>query len=183
MAEKPVEEHSSPIKTPRPRVLVVLAAFLVPIVLIVMISQLVTSGGDFSKNNPGMSDEAIASRIKPVGVVAVVDPNAPRIEKSGKEVVDAICAACHAAGALNAPRIGDRAAWGKLAADGLPRITQNAIKGARQMPPRGGNPELSDIEIARAIVYMANQSGARLKEPAPKPAPKSAAAGDAGKGK
>ena len=183
MADLQVEEHSSPIKTPRQLVIVVLAAFLVPIILIVMISQLVTSGGDFSQNNPGMSDEAIARRIKPVGVVAVVDPNAPRVEKSGKEIVDAICGACHAAGALNAPRIGDRAAWGKLAADGLPRITQNAIKGVRQMPARGGNPELTDIEVARAIVYMANQSGARLKEPVPKPAPKSAAAGGDGKGR
>jgi hypothetical protein len=34
------------------------------------------------------------------------------------------------------------------------------------MPPRGGDPTLSDLEIARAIVHMGNLSGGKLKEPA-----------------
>ncbi|HEX3170602.1 MAG TPA: cytochrome c5 family protein, partial [Burkholderiales bacterium] len=57
---------------------------------------------------------------------------------------------------------------------GLEHLTQNAIKGMGQMPPRGGNPDLNDIEIARAIVFMANQSGANFKEPAAKSAPAAA---------
>jgi cytochrome c5 len=44
---------------------------------------------------------------------------------------------------------------------------ENAIKGIKQMPPRGGNPELSDVEVARAVAYMANQSGAKFSEPDP----------------
>ena len=159
------EEHSSPIKTPKQLVIVVLLAFLVPVILIVMLSQLVTTGFDASKNNPALSDAAIAQRLKPVGEVEVIDPSAPKVEKSGKEVVAAICGACHISGALGAPKIGARAAWDKLIAGGLPRLTQAAIKGVRQMPARGGNPDLSDIEIERAIVYMANQSGGKWIEP------------------
>ena len=150
MSEVRIEEHSSPIKTPKQLIIVVLLALLVPIILIVMLSQLFTTGFDASKNNPALSDAAVAQRLKPVGQVEVADPSAPKVDKSGKEIVDAVCGACHASGALNAPKIGARAEWGKLTALGLPRLTQSAIKGVRQMPARGGNPDLSDIEIERA---------------------------------
>ena len=63
MSEAHIEEHSSPIKTPKQLIFVVLLAFLVPITLIVLLSQLVTSGYDASKNNPALSDEAIARRL------------------------------------------------------------------------------------------------------------------------
>lgn len=165
-----IEEHSSPIKTPKQLIIVILLAFLVPIILIVMLSQLVTTGFDASKNNPALSDEAIARRLKPLGEVEVVDASAPKVDRTGKEIVAAVCGACHTSGALNAPKIGDQAAWAKLIAAGLPSITQNAIKGIRQMPARGGNPELSDIEIERAIVYMADQSGGKWIEPISKTA-------------
>ena len=165
MSEVHIEEHSSPIKTPKQLIIVILLAFLVPIILIAMLSQLVTTGFDASKKNPALSDAAVAQRLKPVGEVEVVDPSAPKVDKTGKEIVDAVCGACHASGALNAPKIGDKATWAKLIALGLPRLNQDAIKGVRQMPARGGNPDLSDIEIERAIVYMADQSGGKWIEP------------------
>ncbi len=171
MSEVKIEEHSSPIKTPKQLVIVILLAFLVPIVLIVMLTQLVTGSASFDKSHPGMSDEAIARRLKPVGEVVVVDANAPKAEKSGKQVVETVCAACHATGALNAPKIGDKGAWAKRLAQGYEMLAQNAVKGIRQMPPRGGNPDLTDTEIARAVAYMANQAGANFKEPESKPAP------------
>jgi cytochrome c5 len=116
-----------------------------------------------------MSDAEIAKRLKPVGTVVIADAKAPKAEKSGKEIVDASCAACHVTGAMNAPKIGDKVAWGKLIAQGQAAIIADAIKGVRQMPPRGGNPELTDAEVARAVVHMANLSGANWKEPEPKP--------------
>jgi cytochrome c5 len=82
-----------------------------------------------------------------------------------------VCAACHAAGLLNAPKIGDKAAWGKLIKEGQNDITNAAMKGVRQMPARGGNPDLTDTEVARAVTYMANQAGANWKEPESKPGP------------
>ena len=51
----------------------------------------------------------------------------------------------------------------------------NAIKGKNAMPPKGGNPLLDDFEIARAVTYMANNSGAQFPEPA-EPAPAAPAA-------
>ena len=53
MAEIHIEEHSSPIKTPRQLVIVVVLAFAVPITLIVMLVQLVTSGGSPRATIPG----------------------------------------------------------------------------------------------------------------------------------
>ena len=86
-------------------------------------------------------------------------------ERSGKQVVDAVCAACHAAGVNGAPKIGDKNAWAKRASQGLTGLTQHAIDGIRKMPAHGGSPNLSDLEIARATTYMVNQSGGRWVEP------------------
>ena len=170
-----VEEHSSPIKTPGQLIAVVVLAFIIPITVIAMLAHLAISSLDPEQDKAAMSDEAVAKRLKPVGEVAVADPNAPVMAKSGKEVYDAVCLACHGTGALNAPKVGDKSAWGKLLPQGLEKLTQSAIKGVKQMPPRGGNPDLSDLELARAIVLMANQSGGNLKEPADKPAAKAGA--------
>lgn len=91
--------------------------------------------------------------------------------QSGKDVVDAVCAACHATGADGAPKIGDREAWRKRAAQGLTSLTREALEGIRKMPPHGGNPGLTDFDIQRAVTYMVNQSGGRWKEPIDKSSP------------
>ena len=83
-----------------------------------------------------------------------------------------MCATCHDAGIAGAMRIGDKAAWAQHIKAGLDRMVKNAITGIKAMPPRGGDPTLTDVEVARAVVYMANRSGADFKEP---PAPKEAA--------
>lgn len=85
--------------------------------------------------------------------------------RSGKQVVDQVCAACHATGAKGAPRIGNKDAWAPLAARGLTSLTESALKGIRNMPPHGGNPGLSDLEIERAITYMVNRSGGHWTPP------------------
>ena len=87
---------------------------------------------------------------------------------SGKEVVDANCSKCHATGAQGAPKIGDRKAWSKRAAQGLSSLTDHALKGIREMPPHGTNLALSDFEIKRAVTYMVNQSGGKWTEPVDK---------------
>ena len=156
--------HASFIKTPQQLIVVVLLAFLVPIFGIVLILQMVVST---KTPDPGLlSPAAVSARIQPVGTLEVVDANAPRSVKTGEEIVQAACAACHMAGVAGAPKIGDKAAWGKFAKAGLDTMLKNAVTGRGAMPPRGGVPDLSDIELAKAIVYMANQSGANLKEPA-----------------
>ena len=86
-------------------------------------------------------------------------------ERNGKEVAEAVCSACHATGADGAPKIGDKQAWSKRASRGLDSLTQTALKGIRKMPAHGGNPDVSDFEIQRAITYMVNQSGGHWTEP------------------
>jgi len=181
MSEIQVEEHSSPIKTPQQLITVVVLAFVVPIVIIVMLTQYLTTGIKLDPNSLAMAPENVAERIRPVAQLVVEGGGGTQTAKTGEEVVKAICAACHASGALNAPKIGDSAAWGKLAREGLESLTEHAIKGKGSMPAKGGNPALSDLEIARAIVYMANQSGQKLKEPAA-PAAKAAAVAAPGSG-
>jgi cytochrome c5 len=169
MTEKHADEHSSFIKTPKQLLIVVILAHVIPISLIVTLVML-TTGGMHSKDHPALSEEAVAKRIKPAGEVVVVDANAPKVERTGKQVVDAVCAACHATGALNAPRIGDKAVWTPLIKEGHAHLTEMAVAGVRQMPPKGGNPDLSETEVARAIAFMANQAGANFKEPEARPA-------------
>lgn len=75
-------------------------------------------------------------------------------ERSGKQVVDEVCASCHTSGVDGAPKIGDRAEWSKRASKGLGNLTQNAITGVRNMPAHGGQAKLSDVEMSRAVAYM-----------------------------
>jgi cytochrome c5 len=99
--------------------------------------------------------------------------------RTGKDVVDAVCASCHFMGDGGAPRIGDPKAWGKRSAQGLSSLTRSALEGIRTMPPHGGNPGLSDLEIRRAVTYMVNQSGGRWNEPIDKSAPLTPRSGEA----
>ncbi|MFO1205538.1 MAG: c-type cytochrome [Burkholderiales bacterium] len=99
-------------------------------------------------------------------------------DRSGKEVVDTVCAACHATGAQGAPKIGDTKAWSQRASQGLTALTDHAIKGIRQMPAHGGNPNVTDFEIERAVTYMVNQSGGAWAEPIDKSAPRAERTGE-----
>jgi cytochrome c5 len=87
-------------------------------------------------------------------------------ERSGRDVVDEVCAACHETGAEGAPKIGDRQSWSKRASQGLSSLTRHALEGIRRMPAHGGRSDLSDLEIARAVTYMVNRSGGNWVEPA-----------------
>lgn len=155
------EEHSSFIKTPRQLAVVILLAFVIPIIAIVLLVKLVL---DRPKADPAvLAPEAVAARLQPVGRLEFgAAPGA----RSGEEISKTVCATCHATGAAGAPKLGDKAAWAPRIAGGLQRLVETALKGKGAMPPKGGDPSLSDIEIGRAVAYMANQAGARFKEPA-----------------
>lgn len=163
-------EHTSFIKTPQQLIVVLLLAFLVPIIGILLLVYLVI--GEHGTDPAALEPGVVAARIQPVGTVEVVDANAPKVVKTGEEIVKNVCGACHTTGAANAPKIGDKAGWAPRLGMGLDGLLKSAVKGKGAMPPRGGVPDLTDFEVARAIVFMANQSGASFKEPA---APKEAA--------
>lgn len=171
MSDNHIPEHSSPIKTPKQLIIVVVLAFVIPVLVIVMLAQMAT-GGKSTPADSAAAEEAVAQRLKPAGEVIVAVAGGAQEVRAGKAVYEAICAACHTTGVLNAPKLGDKAGWAKLIAEGQSKLTADAMKGVRQMPPRGGAPDLSDVEFARAVAYMANQAGANWKEPdAPAAAP------------
>lgn len=120
---------------------------------------------------PTAAASQVEENIKPVAAVEVASAgNASGAEKSGEEVVKAVCSMCHAAGLMNAPKIGDKGQWQPRIAQGYETLVKHAIEGIRTMPARGGNPSLTDGEVASAVAHMANASGASFKAPAPKAA-------------
>ncbi len=159
------DEHVSFIKTPQQLLVVLFLSFAVPIVGILLLVSLVL--GEQGVAPMTLEPNAVAARIHPVGSLEVIDANAPKVFKTGEEVVKTVCAACHTTGAANAPKIGDKAAWAPRLSAGMKVLLENAINGKGAMPARGGVPDLSDYEIARSIVVMANESGGSLKEPPP----------------
>ena len=86
-------------------------------------------------------------------------------EMSGAEVYQSTCIECHGSGKFNAPKFGDKKQWKKLVAEGLDDLVPAALKGVRKMPPKGGNAALSDIEVARGVVHLANAGGGKFLEP------------------
>ncbi len=105
----------------------------------------------------------VEQNIKPQATVEVAPVAVAHEEKSGAEVVQAACAACHASGMLNAPKIGDKGQWAPRVALGYDTLVKHAIEGIRGMPARGGNADLTDDEVASAVAEMANGAGANFK--------------------
>ena len=164
------DQHSSFIKTPQQLIAVILLSFLVPVIGIILLTQLVTSAPSADPN--ALTAEAVAARIQPVAKVEFGAPSAAPGARTGESIVKAVCSTCHQTGVANAPKIGDKNAWAPHLKEGLQGMVATALKGKGAMPPRGGDATLTDDEVARAVVYMANQAGAKFKEPA---APKGAA--------
>jgi cytochrome c5 len=179
-------EHESAIRTPKQLVAAVVGFFLVTVIGIILLVSFVTTTKLTGAGTESQSPEAIAARVRPVADdgYTLKDANAPKVLQAAEAVYTAICAACHGTGAAGAPKIGDAAAWGPRIAQGYDTLLKHAIEGIRAMPAKGGNPDLDDVEVARAVVYMANKGGAKFKEPeapaaAAAPAPAAAPAAEA----
>jgi len=160
-------EHESVIKTPKQLIAAVAAGFLVPIICIVLLTQYVSNAPKTGAGSDSQTPEAVAARLKPVADVGFTlqETNAPAQLKSGEEVYKSVCIACHGTGAAGAPKMGDNSAWAPRISEGFDTLAQHALHGFKGMPAKGGSPNLADAEVERAIVYMANNSGAKFKEP------------------
>jgi cytochrome c5 len=156
--------HEGPIKTPKQLVWAVVAAFLVPIVVIILLTQFVATGEKKAAGTDALAPEAVATRIQPIGAVTLKEANANVAPRTGEQVFQAQCSACHATGAAGAPKFGDEAAWGPRVKQGFEALLNSALKGKNAMPPQGGG-DFSDYEVGRAVVYMANKGGAKFDEP------------------
>ena len=173
---QPHEEHHSPIKTPKQLIVTIVLSFILPVIIIILLVKLVTTGEQVGAGSNTLTPEAIQKRIAPVAKLDLVDASGPKVFKTGVQVYKAACAGCHDAGAAGAPKFADAAAWAGPNATGLQSMVASVIKGKGAMPAKGGNPTLDNFEIERAVVYMANSAGGKFAEPAePKPAAASAA--------
>jgi cytochrome c5 len=156
--------HEGPIQTPQQLIVAVLAAFIVPIIIIALLVSYVSSDNKSAAGSDALSGQAVSQRIMPVGTVEIKVASANTGPRSGEEVYKAVCTNCHAAGALGSPKFGDAGAWGPRIGKGEALLLEHALKGFNAMPPQGGG-DLSDLEVQRGVVYMANAGGAKFKEP------------------
>lgn len=145
---------------------------IVVAVLVVGINSLVGSAlkGDSVVD---MSDEAVLARIQPVAQLNTGAPIVPEASasaaaaapvaaaggaRSGQDVYQSACFACHGTGAAGAPMLGDAAAWGPRASKGVSALLNSAINGLNAMPPRGTCGNCSDDDLKAAIEYMVENS-------------------------
>ncbi|HWP20057.1 MAG TPA: c-type cytochrome [Burkholderiaceae bacterium] len=161
--------HEGPIRTPKQLILTVVFAFLVPIVGIILLVTYVAADKRAGAGSDALTEEAVLRRIQPVGTVEVKDLSDPAALATGEAVFNAQCAACHTTGAAGAPKLGDNAAWAPRLGQGYEALLKAALHGKGAMGPQGGG-DFTDLEIGRAVVYMANQSGGKLPEPQAAPA-------------
>jgi cytochrome c5 len=156
--------HEGPIKTPKQLILAVFYAFVIPIAVIVLLVMYVTSEHRPAAGSDGLTKQAVAERIHPVGTVQVKDASDLSTLKTGEQVFAAQCTTCHTAGLVGAPKFGDADAWGPRIKSGYDALLHSALAGKGQMGAQGGG-DYTDLEIGRAVVYMANKGGAKFDEP------------------
>ena len=119
------------------------------------------------------SGSNVAERIKPAAQVEVASAQtqrepvksaaaAPPPTRNGQQIYQTTCVACHDAGIAGAPKLGDKSQWAKHIAKGVDALYASAVNGvqgsAGAMPPKGGNPALSDAEVRAAVDYMVARS-------------------------
>ncbi|MEQ9010339.1 c-type cytochrome [Algiphilus sp.] len=146
----------------------VMGALVVITVLIIAAANVI--GGDDSEGLRPGEVEKVQQRIQPLATVATDESQLPQpkaeeaasrgLDLSAAEVYDLACGACHNAGTLNAPKMGDADEWqARLDEKGMDTLVSHAINGFNQMPARGGNSDLSDDNVRDAVEYMLEESG------------------------
>lgn len=174
------EEHSSAIKTPEQLIAVLVAAFVFPVLIILLLARFAIGNVPAEREGDAFSDQAVAARLKPVGILVLAgtpeaeaapaadagnaasappSPSAPAsAEDKAKAIYTSSCAACHMTGAAGAPKLGDKAAWAPRIKTGAESLYTSALKGKNAMPPKGGNASLSDSDVKSAVDYMVSQA-------------------------
>ena len=131
----------------------------------IIIITAATTKYDFSQpEDSKVVENNTQENIKPVAQVVVANKSESIADNSisADAIIKANCAMCHAGGLMGAPKIGDIGLWAPRIAQGKEMLINNAIKGIRMMPAKGGNARLSDEEVAAAVISMANASGGKL---------------------
>jgi cytochrome c5 len=134
------------------------------ILAVVLVFTAISLTSDISEHKP---EEIVIDNIKPVGEVYVAGESEPEeaaattadaAQKSGEQVYNSSCMACHVAGVAGAPKLGDVAAWAPRIAAGMDSLLANATNGLKAMPPKGTCMSCSSDELQAAVEYMVGKS-------------------------
>ena len=145
----------------------VLGFLIVLAVIFYYVAQNVVTGGEQGEN--AQATAVADENIKPVGSVNIGDAAgaaAAAGPRSGADVYNGFCMACHGTGAAGAPKMGDKAAWQPRFAQGMDVLLNHAVNGIRAMPPKGTCADCSDDELKGAVAYMLNETGFEVEVPA-----------------
>lgn len=154
---------------------------LVVLTLVLILSALAIYEHAPHETNPDEPAQ-IAERIAPAGAVyagntgrAAMQAAADAAAKAaasqvayggttdGKTIYDHLCTSCHTAGIAGAPKLGNKSMWGPRIAEGLDTLIKHATEGyhgpdGNFMPPKGGNPALTDEQIKAAVTWIVGQA-------------------------
>jgi cytochrome c5 len=149
--------------------------------LVLIITAVTIYHREPAETNPAAAKET-AARLAPVGAVYAGDTGRAAMEAAqaaaakaaaaqvayggttdGKTIYDNLCHSCHTAGVAGAPKLGDKAAWGPRIAEGLDTLIKHATEGyhgpdGNFMPPKGGNPALTDAQVKAAVTWIVGQA-------------------------
>lgn len=166
------EAHTGPIKTPQQLLWTVFFSFVVPVFVIIglvfyVVSANKPAGSSQSEDLGGVSaqdrEQGVEHRIQKVGSIEIRDANRPLA--SGEQVFKTQCIACHGTpGIPGAPHLGDASAWAARIKTGYAALLASALHGKGTMPAQGGG-DFEEVEIGRAVVYLANSGGASFPVP------------------
>ena len=159
------EEHGTLVKTPKQLLVVCVLALVVPVAIALLGALLLSGSKHIDRSEP---KKLVEQRIKPVGELVKFDGAPPPAAaavvavaakaKSGEEVYNGACVACHGAGIAGAPKTGDKAIWAPRIAQGMNVLYEHAIKGFKAMPAKGGQVALSDDEVKASVDYQVAKS-------------------------
>lgn len=160
----------------------VIGGIVITVSVLVLLVKLMGTG--YYADVDASTEAATETRIMPQGRVTLGD-GVPPGERKGEQIFKKVCFQCHAAdgNTPHAPRITNTAEWSPRLAKGFETLFNHALNGFTDkgtMPAKGGQADLTELELKRVLVYMANQSGGSFPDPdAPPPAPVAAAASSA----
>ena len=159
------EEHGTLVKTPKQLIVVCVLALVIPVAVALLGALLLSGSKHIDRSEP---KKLVEQRIKPVGELVKFDGAPPPAAaavvavaakaKSGEEVYNGACVACHGAGIAGAPKTGDKAIWAPRIAQGMNVLYEHAIKGFKAMPAKGGQVALSDDEVKASVDYQVAKS-------------------------
>ena len=132
---------------------------LLPLVLVAALAACGEKTPTASEIAPPVATAPVVTAPAPAPAAAAKGP-APSAEVlvQGEKIYTTACVACHGAGVLNAPKIGDKALWEPRIAKGMETLYTNSIKGINMMPARGGNAALKDDEMKAAVDYLVHKA-------------------------